>query len=373
MYSMSDLREKNLHRWLPAYLGHRLRRAVGTRYRGHRHVLFAFCDHYEPMWCNGDPVRGAARVKAWSEAYPRLASRYRDSTGRPPRHSFFFPGEEYSPGYLDALAGLVRAGLGEVELHLHHDNDNAPNLRRTIERYLALFAQHGHLSRQGGRLRYAFIHGNWCLANARADGKWCGVDAEVPLLFDTGCYADFTFPSVPDQSQPGIVNQIYWPTGDLARRRAYESGVPARVGELRHDRLLMIQGPLAVARIATRSLGLGLEYGAVTANDPPILSRVRNWVAQGIGVQGQPAWIFVKVYTHGAPEAQAAALLGEGGRVLHEALATFNDGREHSLHYVTAREMYNVAMAAMEGKKGNPADYYDHVLPPPAARFDSVS
>ncbi len=71
-----------------------------------------------------------------------------------------------------------------------------------------------------GKLRYAFIHGNWCLANARPDGRWCGVDDELPLLFDTGCYADFTFPAAPDPSQPPIVNQIYWPDGDLARRRA---------------------------------------------------------------------------------------------------------------------------------------------------------
>ena len=368
LQSIAHLREKNLQRWLPAYVAHRVGRALSPRYRGHRHLLFALCDHHEPMWRNTDPELGAARMRVWTEGYPRLASWYRDSTGRPPQHSFFFPGEDYSPPFLEALAGLARAGLGEVELHLHHDNDTAPGLRQAILRYLELFAGHGHLSRQFGRPRYAFIHGNWCLANARRDGKWCGVDAELPLLFETGCYADFTFPAVPDESQPGIVNRIYWPTGDLARRRAYDGGLTARVGERRDDRVLMMTGPLAVSRVAGRSLGVRLEYGAVTAQDPPTLSRVRTWVEQGICVQGQPAWIFVKVYTHGSPELQAAALLGEGGRFLHEALATFNDGRDFSLHYVTAREMYNVAMAAMAGKTGNPADHYDFVLPPPPAR-----
>jgi hypothetical protein len=61
-------------------------------------------------------------------------------------------------------------------------------------------------------------------------------------------------------------------------------------------------------------------------------------------------------------------VLGEGGRKLHSALRKFNDGREWILHYVSAREMFNIAMAAMEGREGDPAAYRDHVLkPPPAA------
>jgi hypothetical protein len=157
-----------------------------------------------------------------------------------------------------------------------------------------------------GRLRYAFIHGNWCLANARRDGRKCGVDEELPLLFDTGCYADFTFPAAPDESQPAIVNKIYWPEGDLARRRSYESGSPARVGQRRHDRILMIEGPLAFALRPGRFLAPRIENSAVTAADPPTPARVRSWVNQGIGVEGRPEWVFVKVYTHGAPEKQAA-------------------------------------------------------------------
>jgi hypothetical protein len=89
-------------------------------------------------------------------------------------------------------------------------------------------------------------------------------------------------------------------------------------------------------------------------------------VNQGIGVEGRPEWVFVKVYTHGAPEKQAAALLGEGGRMLHQELTTrYNDGVRWKLHYVTAREMFNVAVAAMDGRDGDPNAYRDYVLPPP--------
>jgi hypothetical protein len=133
------------------------------------------------------------------------------------------------------------------------------------------------------------------------------------------------------------------------------------------DRILMIEGPLALAR-RDGKLTPRLEYGAVTAHDPPTPSRVRTWVDQEIHIEGRPEWVFVKVYTHGAPEKEAASLLGEGGRALHRALAEYNDGDRWRLHYVTAREMFNISLAALEGKTGDPGAYRDHVLPrPPVA------
>ena len=47
------------------------------------------------------------------------------------------------------------------------------------------------------------------------------------------------------------------------------------------------------------------------------------------------------------------------------SIQLYNDGTRWALHYVTAREMYNVACAAMAGKTGNPADHVDFQLPPP--------
>jgi hypothetical protein len=357
------IRDKNFDRWLVGY-GRHLARSASRSTHGLRHVLFAVTDHYEPLWNNDGDAVGEERVRAWQDRYPALGA-FRDADGRPPQHSFFFPGEEYRPRFFDRLDVLCRGGFGEVELHLHHEDATAEQLRSEILSYLEIYGERGHLSRLDGKLRYAFIHGNWCLANSRPDGKYCGVDEELPLLFETGCYADFTFPSVPDVSQPNIVNQIYWPVGDLARRRAYEQGIEAKVGQKYDDRILMVTGPLAVTRRAGRLQGR-IEYGALTAHDPPDAARVKSWVEQGIAVDGRPEWVFVKVYTHGAPEAQAEAYLGEGGRAMHEALTTtFNDGERYKLHYVTAREMFNIAMAAMDGCAGDPHAYRDYVLPPP--------
>jgi hypothetical protein len=362
------LRARNFDRWLAGWARHAARQVSAPRFRGHRHVLFALCDHFEPRWGRPPDDVARARVEAWRTRYPRLGDSYRDSQGRPPRHSFFFPGEEYAPAYLDALAEIARRGMGEVELHLHHDNDTAANLRATIVGYLGDLTRHGHLSRADGKPRYAFIHGNWCLANARRDGRWCGVDDELPLLFETGCYADFTFPAAPNESQPPIVNQIYWPTGDLSRRRAFDEGERARVGTRHDDRLLIVQGPLTfIPRIAARPVRI--ENGNLAVRDRVTPQRVRAWVRQNIHVAGRPDWVFVKVHTHGAPEAQGEYLLGEGARVLHDTLAAlYNDGVRHSLHYVTAREMVNVIHAALDGKHGDPSAYYDYRLsPPPAA------
>ncbi len=118
-------------------------------------------------------------------------------------------GEEYDGLLLEPLARLVEAGLGEVEVHLHHDGDTRATLREKLERTLAAFASHGVVPRDDARRpAWAFIHGNWSLANGRPDGRWCGVDDELRCLHELGCYADFTFPSAPDPCQPPVVNAI---------------------------------------------------------------------------------------------------------------------------------------------------------------------
>jgi hypothetical protein len=362
---LTRLREKNLHTWLPSYLVQRLGRMGARERTGLRHLLFAFCDHYEPLWARVTHAMGCARVRFWVDSYPRFADGFRDADGLSPRHSFFFPADQYHPDLVAPLAALVRAGHGEVELHLHHDGDTRSTLREKLLAGLDRIGSHGHFSRDAdGGKRYAFIHGDWALANSRR-GRYCGVDDELAVLFETGCCADFTFPSSPDESQPQIINQIYWPDGDLRRARCHHRGRRARVGERLEDRILMIQGPLALVPRWSR-VPLRIENAAVTARDPATSSRVATWVAQNVHVQGREDWVFVKIHTHGAPETQAVSLLGEPGRMLHRELAArYNDGVRWKLHYVTAREMYNIAMAAMAGEYGDPHAFRDYRLRPP--------
>jgi len=370
---MNRIRSKNLETWVPQWLvdascGAWMRRRA-QHSAGPAHLLFAFCDHYEPLWGGATTRTGDARVAYWVKNYPQLVRGIFDSDGYAPRHSFFFPAEQYRPEWLSSLAGLTRRNLGEVELHLHHDGDNSHELGISLKKAVSLFSRHGHFGRdRAGRPRFGFIHGNWCLANAREDGKYCGVNDELPILFDSGCYADFTFPSAPDPCQPSIVNKVLWPVGDLAQRAAYKNHEVARVGAWHHDRILMVTGPLALVR--ERGKWLRIESSAVTAKDPATPERVRSWAAQSITIRGRPEWVFIKIHTHGAPEEQAQSLLGPPGRKMHEVLhREFNDGSRWKLHYVTAREMFNIAMAAMSGRSGNPNTYRDFVVGPPPARM----
>lgn len=332
---------RNLHQWLPGYLASRKRGELVSP----THLFFCFVDHFEPLWHAGN---GPARVQHWVENYPKLA-RYRDVDGRPPQHSFFYPAEEYRPEFLDGLAGLCRQRFGEVEIHLHHRNDTAENLRAGLLDFKTKLKSHGFLSQD----RYGFIHGNWCLDNSRGDGDWCGVNNELIVLRETGCYADFTLPSAPSDTQTRKVNAIYYATDNPQRPKSHDTGVDVRVGGQATGDLMIVQGPLALNWRRRK-----IENADVAGYAPASLERAQLWLKQRIGVVGKPDWSFVKVHTHGCQERNFGAVL-DG--TLHEALAQL----PVKLHYVTAREVYNLIKAAEAGKSGDPNQYRDFILPPP--------
>ncbi|MCS7048476.1 MAG: hypothetical protein NZ483_04185, partial [Verrucomicrobiae bacterium] len=60
---------------------------------------------------------------------------------------------------------------------------------------------------------------------------------------------------------------------------------------------------------------------------------------------------------------------GEWADRMHAYLQRqYNDGTRYQLHYVTARELYNLVKAAEAGHDGPPRDYRDFLLAPPLAR-----
>lgn len=348
--------------WMGGWLRDRASKRMLRRGEGNRHLLFAICDHFEPLHgCASEDV-AAMRVRTWRQFYPIVTSRFRDASGRVPRHTFFFPGEEYSPALVEPLAELVELGHGEVEVHLHHDGDTRASLTDKLERTLGLLGSHGVVPRLGASPAWSFIHGNWALANGRPDGRFCGVDDELALLRGLGCYADYTFPSAPDPCQPSVVNAIYYARDDM-RRRGYEKADHVAVGTSKRDRVLLIQGPLALARRAPAARALRIESAALQAGDPPTRARLATWIDQWIHVRGRPEWTFVKLHSHGATERNARVMLGAPIEELHAALESL-EREGWRIHYVTAREMYNVARAAMDGKDGSPSAYFDYEIPP---------
>ena len=320
------------------------------------HVLLCIADHFEPKRDRPSRAVERDRVARWANEYPGLASSISDSRGRPPQHTFFYPVEEYDAEHIEEVAGICRQGFGDVEVHLHHDHDTADGLREKLTEFTAaLHESHGLLERgAAGRVTYGFIHGNWALDNSRPDGRWCGVNNELSVLLETGCYADFTMPSAPAPCQTSTINSIYYANDNPAQPKSHDRGTPARAGApAPEDALLMIQGPLALDWRRRRwGLVPRVENGDLTKLRPPTLDRLWSWLAANIHVAGKDDWRFVKLHTHGALEANAGMLLGEPMRAFHAALKSFavtNDWFHY--YYVTAREMARIIKAVEDNPR----------------------
>ena len=210
---------------------------------------------------------------------------------------------------------------------------------------------------------YAFVHGNLALGNS-AGGKYCGVDSEMQILAETGCYADFTLPSAPDRSQVPRLNAIYECGHPLSEQRPHRSGPNLRVG---HKPVLplLFTGPL-VFDWRRRVHGLPvprLDGGVLAANYPADLDRLHRWANAAISVRGRPTWIFVKLFCHGFFDADQDAVIGEmGRRFWGEAMEYAERTGEFKIHFASAREVFNIAMAAVDGLQGEPGLYRDYKL-----------
>jgi hypothetical protein len=323
---------------------------------GDLHVFLCVCDHFEPAWQRPGRAVEESRVDRWVRDFPRLAGEFADSTGRPPQHTFFYPIEdaEYDDRHVARIAELCRRGFGDVEVHLHHDGETSDQIRELFERRITrLHEEHGLLCRDSsGRITYGFIHGNWALDNSRPDGRWCGLNDEITILRETGCYADFTMPSAPAPCQTTTINSIYYAIDDPSQPKSHDRGIRALVGgEPPGDGLLMIQGPLAWD-FGSRKWGLlpRIENGDLTAQRPPSLDRFHRWREACVCVEGRPEWLFVKLHTHGAQEANLEMLLGEPMRQFHRDLKGFAAGNSLKYYYVTAREMAALVHQARSGR-----------------------
>lgn len=356
-------------RWLPRYAAQRFTRR-GTRARP-LHVMVAVADHFEPSilpdraGTYADTREQERRLARWCREYPAAVDRWRDADGRPFRHTYFFPAEQYDKRLIDRLAEHCQAGWGEIEVHLHHGVTapaTADDTRRELVEFRDQLAARGCLSRWDGEgpARYAFVHGNWALANV-GNGVACGVDEEMAILAETGCYADMTLPSAPHPTQIAKINALYECARPLAQRAPHRAGHDLRAGRPPRVFPLIVQGPLAarVERPATGWPRPRIENGELTGVNPPTQERMALWQRARITVAGRPDWLFVKLHCHGMDPRDEAAMLGAP---LQQFLAAATADRSIALHFVTAREMVNVILAACDGRSGNPGEYRDYRL-----------
>ncbi|MFA5014849.1 MAG: hypothetical protein WC549_04850 [Actinomycetota bacterium] len=363
--------KKRMQYWIFSYLSSYFKRRTYLDIFSPIDILFCIVDHFEPGYGEADSETEKRRLDLWVERYPLLASKHRDYDGKPPQHTWFFPPHYDKQNHLERLVRLCQQGYGEIELHFHHNRippypDNSQTFEKKIRDCIKSYSRFGIFPEdKTGKNRYGFIHGDWALDNSRGN-KFCGINDEIQILARTGCYADFTFPSQ-YKSQPRKINTFYYAKDDPLRPKSYDTGQNVKVDSKADGDLMIIQGTLGIRLVKRiQSLFMAIEDSDISNSNPPTRNRIDFWVKHSIFIENKPNIRFIKLHTHGAWEGCAEALLGKAAEDMYSYLENrYNDGKNFRLHYVTAREMYNIIKTIETGKKGSLSDFRDFMIPKP--------
>ena len=340
-------------------------------------IIVLFVDHWEP----GPRTEQIESLERWRREYPPFADRHRDSDGRPLRHSFFQVNSVARNGnwYVDdeilhPILDMCYDGYGEIDMHIHMAELSTPEhnldeFRRKMDDFILHCQQHGvYLTAEAApQTAFGFIHGMWALDNSRLIGgarEYCGVNEQLRALKELGCFADYTFPAWGPMN-PSLHNTIFRAKDD---ERPWSYGYPENVqpvtvgGDDEWGDLMIFEGPWTPWP-SSQSLGHMTPGG------------FDQWVQANVHVVGQEDWIFIKLHTHGIQQAMipGRSETEEGTSTLWDAAAdsfwayvetAYNDGDNYRVHYVSAREAYNMVRAAEDGRTGNPYDYRDYIIAP---------
>ena len=325
-------------------------------------VMVAIVDHFEPTDKKGDE-HAAQSVQRWCEDYGKIIASHTDSDGVSPQHSWFHRFEYLNPKCLEKLSWATFNQWGEVEFHLHHGYDTHETFSEKINNGLDLANQFGAMltAELRPQRRFGYIAGNWALDNGRFDDSKSGCNTELLALRQNGCFADFTFPAIGTVAQPKMSNSIYYAT-DCARPKSYDTGTPVQVNGSTEGDLMIIQG------ISLLDWENGyIEASAIESFAEPNAHRIKNWIRGNVHVAGRPEWIFVKLHTHGIQSRQA--WFGKSFKKMFLDMESEWKRPPFRLHYVTAREMYNIIKAAEAGHSGNPNDFRNFLVERPFNRL----
>ena len=358
--------QKGLRYWLPYYLWQKVLPKEKPNSTKPIHIFLCIVDHFEPFNGPVDYKTALKRVLTWKREYPKLADRHLDADGKPIQHTWFYP-PHLDHSLLPYIVELCQAGYGDIEMHLHHNHmepfpDTSETLRNKILKCIDDYGKYGIFTQSSGPSRFAFIHGDWSLDNSLGN-HFCGVNDELSILKECGCYADFTFPCL-NGAQPAMVNQIYYAIDDPYKPKSYNRGITLRGGKRKPDNgLMIIQGIIGLRYDKRKKYRLAIEYCDLDYNNPPTPERVDYWIKDSLTIKGRPNWKFIKLHTHGTPESRWASNFGEYAQDAFRYMESkYNDGKKYILHYVTAREMYNIINTIKDGKHNDPNKYRDFVI-----------
>src|SRR5262249_8467929 len=157
-------------------------------------------------------------------------------------------------------------------------------------------------------------------------------------LREAGCYADFTFPALGSPAQPRTTNSIYYATED-GNPKSYNTGVKVVVGRPPSGDLMIFQGPTFIDWRQGQ-----IEDGAVEDISSFHPRRLKTWLSANVHVPGRPEWIFIKMHTHAMQNRES--FLSSANDAMFTAMEKCWTRPPFRLHYVTAREAYNIVKAA---------------------------
>jgi hypothetical protein len=225
------------------------------------------------------------------------------------------------------------------------------------------YSKYGIFCLPDGTKKFAFVHGDWSLDNSRG-AEFCGVNDEIRILKECGCYADFTFPSL-GKAQPAMINKIYYAKDNPDKPKSYNWGEEVRVGGKTRDGLMIIPGIIGL-RLSSKIHKYipSVESSNIDETDLVFPKRIDYWIKNAVRIEGKPDWLFIKLHTHGAKNAKFNSIFGDSAQCLYDYLVkNYNDKKRYFLHFVTAREMYNIIKAAEAGKNNNPNALRDFKIP----------
>ena len=356
---------RGLRYWLPYYLWQQLRAKERPDPKKPIHVFVCIVDHFEPFNGGVDYPTALKRVKTWRKEYPLFADRHRDTAGKPIQHTWFYP-PHLDHRMLPYLVELCMAGYGDIEMHLHHNHmkpfpDTSETLRSKILQCIDDYGKYGIFCQPDGKPRFAFVHGDWSLDNS-GGSHLCGVNDELTILRECGCYADFTFPCL-NQSQPAMVNRIYYAVDDPEKPKSYNKGNAVAVNSHPSiDALMLIQGVMGLRYDDKKIKKIAIEYSDLNFNSNPTVNRMQYWLKNALTIKGKPNFKFIKLHTHGAPENNWEANWGKEANEAYTYLEDICiDSEKYSLHYVAAREMYNF-IKAIEKRETQFSKQYRNVI-----------
>jgi len=106
-----------------------------------------------------------------------------------------------------------------------------------------------------------------------------------------------------------------------------------------------------------------IDDGSLARNQRLNKARLKRWTSANITVEGQPEWIFVKLYCHGFIDHDQSACIGEDAkRFFSEVVETGEKTNDYKVYFATAREACNMVLAAIDGLSGTPHHFRDYRL-----------